>query len=216
VKGQGVSEQTQERGVALDHPVKRRSAVERFHGLSDRIARSLPSAVRVEGQDEPMIDPGYAPEEQETSWYEVVPRFPMARSGYECVAVDEHIEMLERELEELETEVEQLRSRTPAHDEVHDEIMKIGEQTSAILLAAHDRAKETTRQAQEQADKCLADAAANAIRVTEEANQRKAEMEAEMRRLSTERSRLLADMEALAGTLSTVAREASARFPEKV
>ena len=63
--------------------------------------------------------------------------------------------------------------------------------------------------AQEQADKCLADAAANAIRVTEEANQKKAEIEAEMRRLTTERSRLLADMEALAGTLSTVAREAT-------
>jgi hypothetical protein len=208
-----VSEQTQERGVALDHPVKRRTA---FAGLGDRIARSLPSPIRAEGQGEPVVEPEYAGDEQDTSWYEVVPRFPMARSGYECVAVDEHIEMLERELEELETEVERLRVRAPAHDEVEDEIRKIGEQTSAILLAAHDRAKETTRQAQEQADKCLADAAANAIRVTEEANQKKAEIEAEMRRLSTERSRLLADMEALAGTLSTVAREASARFTSEI
>jgi hypothetical protein len=37
-----------------------------------------------------------------------------------------------------------------------------------------------------------------------------------MRRLTTERSRLLADMEALAGTLSTVAREATGRFAETV
>ena len=44
-KGQGVSEQSQERGVALDHPVKRRFSAERFAGLSDRIARSLPSPV---------------------------------------------------------------------------------------------------------------------------------------------------------------------------
>ncbi len=211
-----MSEQSQERGVALDHPVKRRSAAERFAGLSDRIARSLPSTIRAEGTDEPVIEPDYPEDEQATSWYEVVPRFPLARSGYECLAVDEHIEMLERELEELETEVEGLRTRTPAHNEVEDEIKRIGEQTSSILLAAHDRAKETTREAQEQADKCLADAAANAIRITEEANQKKAEIEAEMRRLTTERSRLLADMEALAGTLSTVAREASGRFAETV
>lgn len=212
LKGQGVSEQTQERSVALDHPVKRRSAAERLAGFSDRISRSLPSTMRTDDQSEPVLEPGYTEDEQDTAWYEVVPRFPMARSGYECVAVDEHIEMLERELEELESEVEQMRVRTPAHDQVEDEIKKIGEQTSTILLAAHDRAKETTRVAQEQADKCLADAAANAIRVTEEANHKKSEIEAEMRRLSTERSRLLADMEALAGTLSTVAREASARF----
>jgi hypothetical protein len=39
-------------------------------------------------------------------------------------------------------------------------------------------------------------------------------METEMRRLSGERGRLLADMETLAGTLSTIAREAKQRFPE--
>jgi hypothetical protein len=210
-----VSEQTQERGVALDHPVKRRSATGRFAGFSDRIARSLPSTARTES-DEPVGEPEYPADDQATSWYEVVPRFPLSRSGYECAAVDEHIEMLERELEEMESELEQLRSRTPAHNEVEDEIRRIGEQTSTILLAAHDRAKQTTRQAQEQADRCLADAAANAIRLTEEANQKKAEMEVEMRRLSTERSRLLSDMEALAGTLSTVAREATGRFAQTV
>jgi DNA repair exonuclease SbcCD ATPase subunit len=210
-----VSEQTQERGVALDQPVKRRSAAERFAGFHDRIARSLPTPVRTD-TEEPVGEFDYSDDEQATSWYEVVPRFPLARSGYECAAVDEHIELLERELEELESELEQLRTRTPAHNEVEDEIRRIGEQTSTILLAAHDRAKETTQQAQEQADKCLADAAANAIRVTEEANHKKAEIEVEMRRLTTERSRLLADMEALAGTLSTVAREATGRFSESV
>ena len=211
-----MSEQSQERGVALDHPVKRRFTAERFAGLSDRIARSLPSPARADEHGDPVVEPDYPEDDQATAWYEVVPRFPLARSGYECVAVDEHIEMLERELEELETEVESLRTRTPAHNEVEDEIRKIGEQTSTILLAAHDRAKETTRVAQEQADKCLADAAANAIRVTEEANQKKGEIEVEMRRLTTERSRLLADMEALAGTLSTVAREAAGRFTAEV
>lgn len=209
-----MSEQSQERGVALDQPVKRRFTSERFAGLSDRIARSLPSPARADEQGDLVMEPDYSEADQDTAWYEVVPRFPLARSGYECVAVDEHIELLERELEELETEVESLRTRTPAHSEVEDEIRKIGEQTSTILLAAHDRAKETTRVAQEQADKCLADAAANAIRVTEEANQKKGEIEVEMRRLTTERSRLLADMEALAGTLSTVAREAAGRFGE--
>jgi hypothetical protein len=114
-----VSEQSQEHGVALDHPVKRRTAAERFAGFSDRIARSLPSQVRTD-IDEPMVEPDYPEDEQATSWYEVVPRFPLARSGYECAAVDEHIEMLERELEEMESELEQLRARTPAHNEVEE------------------------------------------------------------------------------------------------
>ena len=207
-----MNEESQERTVALDRPVKRRSAAERFAGLGDRLARSLPSPVRAETEMEAIAEPEYPEDEQATSWYEVVPRFPLARSGYECAAVDEHIEMLERELEDLETEVEQLRTHTPAHNEVEAEIKRIGEQTSTILLAAHDKAKETTRQAQEQADKCMADAAANAIRITEEANRKKADVEVELRQLSAERSRLLADMEALAGTLSTVAAEAAARF----
>jgi hypothetical protein len=215
-EGGDVSEH-HEPSATLEQPVKRRGAAERFANLGDRLARSLP-AVRpghLAGQVPPPVgEPEYADDDGLTAWYEVVPRFPMARSGYDCAAVDEHVAMLERELSELDQELADLRARPPAQDEVAAEIEKIGEQTSAILLTAHDRARETAREAQEQADRCIADAAAQAISITEEANRKRDELEAEMRRLSGERGRLLADMETLAGTLSTIAREAKQRFPE--
>ena len=209
--------------TALEPAGKRRSAAERFAHLGDRLATAVRAGgggpVRAARLPEPVDEaeyPEYAVGDEPTEWYDVVPRFPIARSGYDCVVVDEHIEMLERELSELDHELAELRSRGPAHDEVAAEIERIGAETSSILLAAHDRAKETTRQAQEQADRCLADAAAQALVITEEANRRKAEVEVETRRIEAERSRLLADMEALAGTLSTVAREAAGRFPTQV
>lgn len=207
-----------EPSATLEQPVKRRGAAERFAHLGDRLARTLP-AMRTGpvGAGElpvPAEEAEYADDDALTAWYDVVPRFPIARSGYDCAAVDEHVAMLERELSELDHELAELRARPPAHDEVAAEIEKIGEQTSSILLAAHDRARETQREAQEQADRCIADAAAQAISITEEANRKRAEMETEMRRLSGERGRLLADMETLAGTLSTIAREAKQRFPE--
>ncbi len=205
-----------EPGVTLDHPVKRRSAAERFAHFSDRIARSLPGTVRgVDDDHEPTMvsEPEYPDDDQVTSWYEVVPRFPIARSGYDCGAVDDHIAMLEQELAELDGELADLRARVPAQDEVAAEIQRLGEQTSAILLAAHDKARDTTRQAQEQADRCIADAAANAVNITAEANRQRDQIEDDVRRLFGERTRLLSDMETLAGTLATVAREASNRFP---
>jgi hypothetical protein len=202
-------------GITDEQP-RRRSAAERFANLGDRIARSLPNSARPHEDDEPtrpLLSRGdYEPDDQLESWYDVVPRFPIARSGYDCAAVDEHIAMLEQELGELDHELADLRARTPAKDEVAVEIQRIGEETSAILLAAHDRAKETTRQAQEQADRCIADAAANAVNITAEANRQRDEIEDDVRRLFSERARLLADMETLAGTLATVAREAKGRF----
>ena len=62
----------------------------------------------------------------------------MARQGYDCVAVDEHVADLERELIELDRELADLRARTPSGRQVEAEIHRIGEQTSTILLAAHD------------------------------------------------------------------------------
>jgi len=207
-----------EPSVTLEETVRRRGAAERFANLGDRLARTLPAMRNghvVSGHVPPPLDePEYAEDDGLTAWYEAVPRFPVARNGYDTAAVDEHVAMLERELAELDQELAELRTRPPAQDEVVAEIEKIGEQTSSILLAAHDRARETTRQAQEQADRCIADAAAQAITITDEANRKRDELEAEMRRLSGDRGRLLADMETLAGTLSTIAREARQRFPE--
>ena len=61
-----MSEQTQERDVALDHPVKRRSAAERFAGFSDRIARSLPSRCVPTIRASRSVEPEYADDEQAT------------------------------------------------------------------------------------------------------------------------------------------------------
>ena len=213
--------------ATFEPAAKRRSAAERFANLGDRLATAVRAGAggtglrhgtgagpfRAARLPELEEETGYAVDEEElTEWYDVVPRFPIARSGYDCAAVDEHIAMLERELSELDRELAELRSRAPAHDEVAAELERIGEETSSILLAAHDRARETTRQAQEQADRCIADAAAQALAITEDANRKKGQVEAETRRIEAERARLLADMEALAGTLSTVAREAASRF----
>jgi hypothetical protein len=198
-----------EPGVALEQPRVRRTAAERFASL----ARSLPQAVRATPVGAAVDDEEYAFEDERTEWFQEPPRFAIVRSGYECAAVDEHIEMLERELSELDHELAELRARPAAQDEVAAEIQRVGEQTSAILLAAHDRARETSREAQEQADRCLADAAASALSITEEANRKKAEAEQETRKLISERERLLKDLEALAGTLASIAREAGERFP---
>jgi cell division septum initiation protein DivIVA len=202
-----------EPGVALDQPRERRStAAERFAHLSDRLARSLPHAVRVTRATEPVDDSEYAFEDDAGEWFDAPPRFAIVRSGYDCAAVDAHVEMLERELSELDHELVELRARPAARDEVAAEIQRVGEETSAILLAAHDRARETARQAQEQADRCVADAAASALSITEEANRKRAEAEQDLKRLYSERERLLADLEALAGTMSSLAREAGERF----
>jgi hypothetical protein len=200
-----------EPGVTLEEPRERRiTAAERFAHFGDRLARSLPHVVRA---PQPLDEPDYPLDDEATEWYDVPPRFAIVRSGYDCAAVDAYIEMLEGELSELDQELAELRSRPVAQDEVKAEIERIGEQTSAILLAAHERARETAREAQEQADRCLADAATGALAITEEANRKRAEAEQETKRLYSERERLLADLEALAGTLASIAREAGERFP---
>lgn len=197
--------------VMLEQAGRRRSASERFAHLSDRLARSLPAVVRGDIDTGRTTEPGYPSEEQDTTWYDVVPRFPIVRSGYECASVDEHVAMLEQDIAELERENDDLRARPPASGEVEAEIKRIGEQTSAILLAAHDRAREMTRAAEEQAERCLTEARAKAHAITEEATRKRAESQGELERIAGERSRLLADMERLAGTLSTVARESAGR-----
>ena len=67
-------------------------------------------------------------------------------------------------LAELERELDELREPGEAPPtSITEEIERIGEQTASILVVAHDQAHETTRLAQEQAERCIADAAANAV-----------------------------------------------------
>lgn len=133
-------------------------------------------------------------------------RFPVARFGYDRMAVDEHLAGLERELSELRARVEPPMSVT-------EELERIGEQTASILVVAHDKATETTRRAQEQAERCIADAAANAVAITEEAKARLRELDNETDLVWRERERLLEDVRAVSSALASLADQASDRFP---
>jgi cell division septum initiation protein DivIVA len=133
-------------------------------------------------------------------------RFPAAPLGYNRAAVDEHIFGLERELSELRA------ARQPAIS-ITEELERIGEQTASILVVAHDQAHETTRLAREQAEQCVADAAANAVAITSEAKERLTELDSETDAVWRERERLLDDVRIVSAALSSLADEASVRFP---
>jgi cell division septum initiation protein DivIVA len=203
------------RSLALERGTKRRGTGSRFGDLSDRLARAFATTGREQKEDwvQASDDDYELRDERDPVWDEVVPRFPVIRQGYDPAAVDAHIADLEQELSELDRELTELRANTPPENHVAEEIQKIGEQTSAILLAAHDKAQETTRQAKEQADKCLSDAAANAIEITKEANRKLHELETEKLAVWRERARLLEDVNNLSKALSQLSAEATKRFP---
>jgi vacuolar-type H+-ATPase subunit H len=203
------------RSLTLEKESKRQTPGIRFGDLSDRLARAFTGTER---KDESWQEPGSPEEyalrdEREPEWEQVVPRFPVVKQGYDTAAVDAHIADLEQELSELDRELSELRAHVPAENQVEEEIQRIGEQTSAILLAAHDKAQETTRHAQEQADKVLKDAAANAIAITKDANRKLHELETEKLSVWRERARLLEDVSNLSNALSRLSTEAGKRFP---
>jgi cell division septum initiation protein DivIVA len=204
------------RGITPDERMNRRSPGSRFGGLGDRVARTFfryeptESSQDVNGHVDHWVDG-----ERALPRNEPLPRFPITRQGYDCAAVDAHVAELEQELVELDQELNELRARTPSRGEVAAEIERIGEQTSAILIAAHEQAQETTRLAQAQADRCIADAASNASAITSEANRQLRELESEKASLGFERERLLEDIRTLAAALSSLADDAAERFPPK-
>jgi cell division septum initiation protein DivIVA len=203
------------RSLMLEKDAKRQTTGTRFGDLSDRLARAFTGSERKDDDwQEPAGDDEYAlRDDRQPEWDQVVPRFPVVRQGYDTAAVDAHIADLEQELSELDRELSELRAHVPAENQVEAEIQRIGEQTSAILLAAHDKAQETTRQAQEQADKVLGDAAANAIAITKEANRKLHELETEKLSVWRDRARLLEDVSNLSDALSRLSVEAGKRFP---
>lgn len=140
-------------------------------------------------------------------------RFPVAPLGYNRAVVDDHLADLERELAELGRELAELRAERDAPMSVAEELERIGEQTASILVVAHDKAHETTRRAEEQAERCIADAAANAVAITREAKERLSELDNETDSVWRERERLLEDVRAVSTALATLADQASERFP---
>lgn len=141
--------------------------------------------------------------------------FPVAPLGYNRAAVDEHLAGLERELADLGRELAELRAQRDAEapPSVTEELERIGEQTASILVVAHDKASETTRRAQEEAERCIADAAANAVAMTEAAKRKLREIDEETDAVWRERERLLEDMRAVSKALASLADQASDRFP---
>ncbi len=143
---------------------------------------------------------------------EVAPsRFAVAPLGYSRPAVDEHIAALERELAELRA----TRADGKPAMSITEEIERLGEQTASILVVAHDQAHETTRLAQERAERCVTDAAENASAITEQAKRRLDALDVETDVVWQERARLLADARAVAEELTAMVGRAEERFPEE-
>jgi DivIVA protein len=140
-------------------------------------------------------------------------RFPVAPLGYNRQAVDEQFADLESEVTELREALAQASHGEPPMS-IQEELERIGEETASILVVAHDKAHETTQMAQEQAERCIADAAANAVSITEEAARKLQELEAETDGVARRRERLIADVRTISGSLVSLADDAERRFAE--
>jgi hypothetical protein len=193
-----------------EHEETIRSTGSRLAGFGDRIARAFTTHDRG-GVDELAMEPGVDPqhellETEAEAEPDVGARFPVGPFGYNRAAVDQYLIEVERELAELRSH--------PGGMSINEEIERLGEQTASILVVAHDQAHETTRRAEEQADRCIADAAANAVAITEQAKKQLRELDNETDSVWRERRRLIDDVRATATALITLAEEAIERFPE--
>jgi hypothetical protein len=194
-----------------DEQAKRRTPGTWFADMGDRLARGFNSFDRPptdEPEWESYDDPGQPTEQVEAmEWEPDRKRFPTALHGYDRGAVDEHLAALEAEIDDLRAH------RMPAPS-VEAEIERVGEETTAILKVAHEQAAEITRRAQTQADKCVADAAANAVAMTEDAKRKLRQLDSETDAVWAERGRLIEDVRNVATALFSLAEDAADRFPE--
>lgn len=199
-------------GMTVDEPAKRRTPGTWFADMGDRLARGFNSFDRPQAE-EPEWEPYEEEPEQATEAVDAVPweparkRFPTALHGYDRDAVDAHLAALEAEIEDLRAQ----RLPGPA---VEAEIERVGEETSAILRVAHEQAAEITRRAQSQADRCVSDAAANAVAMTEDAKRKLGKLDSETDAVWAERGRLIDDIRNVATALFSLAEDAADRFPE--
>jgi DivIVA domain-containing protein len=201
-------------GMAFDEPAKRRSPGTFFADLGDRLARGF-TAIDRPADDEGEWD-SYEPYDEPDQptvvadalpWEQDRKRFPTALHGYDRDAVDAHLAALEREMTDLRAQ----RSPAPA---IEEELERLGAETSAVLRVAHEQAAEITRRAQAQADRCVADAAANAVAMTEDAKRKLRQLDTETDAVWAERGRLIEDVRNVATSLFSLAEDAADRFPE--
>jgi CHASE3 domain sensor protein len=191
------------RAFAFDHGSKQRS-----RRALGPVGQRLASVLRGGNDRDPL--PDTAQHELETA----PERFAVVRRGYHCTAVDDYVAALERELAALDRELAELRGSAPAADEVANEIKRIGEQTSAVLMAAHEQREEILRRAREEAERCVVDARATASTLTAECEQRLRELRDQTELAQAERDRLVSELRTISGALATVADSAdSGREP---
>jgi cell division septum initiation protein DivIVA len=189
------------------------AALSRGSGHASRALRSARDRVVVSPQPADVEEPADEPL-PELMGGEGSARFAVTPLGYSRQAVDEHIAALERELAELR----ESGPRAPVVEppmSIQEELERIGEETASILVVAHDKAHETTRLAQEQAERCISDAAANAVAITDEAKRKLRELEAETETVRRQRERLIVDARNVAASLVALADEADRRFPKQ-
>jgi cell division septum initiation protein DivIVA len=205
-------------GMTYDEPARRRSPGTFFADLGDRLARGFNGFDRPQS-DEPEWEP-YDEEDldQPTAAVETLPppepsrkRFPTALHGYDRDAVEDYIDGLEHEIGQMAAKLSAQRSPTAAIDA---ELARVGEETSAILKVAHEQAAEITRRARVEADRCVSDAAANAVAMTEDAKRKLRQLDSETDAVWAERVRLIEDVRNVATSLFSLAEDASDRFPE--
>src|SRR5437764_3261546 len=133
------------------------------------------------------------------------PRFPITRHGYDRAIVDQRFAELEQELIELDHELAELQGSRPPKSEPTGEIDRLGEQISAILIAAHESAGEITRLAEGQAARHIADAESRARSLSEDANRELRGLQGELTSLRQERERLVDDIRSIADRLRALA-----------
>jgi vacuolar-type H+-ATPase subunit H len=125
----------------------------------------------------------------------------------------------EQYIAQLEAEIAELRSRVGDGDPVQapisitEEIERIGEETASILVVAHDKAHETARRAQEQAERRVRDADARAEAIVTEAQRRLRQLDDETDAVWRERERLLDDVRTVCTALTALVDDAGQRFP---
>lgn len=167
------------------------------------VRERLMSSFRAGDPEDRPVEPAQA--DQQDTLDGILPRFPILRQGYDCLAVDEYIAELERELAETDRELAEVRGQASSTDEVHLELKRIGEQTSAVLIAAHEQRDEILRTAREEAERCVAEAAAQATALTSKTEAQLRELKAQKEATNQERERLLDDIRRISAALAALA-----------
>ncbi len=191
----------------IHRPQANRSTGSRLGKLSDRLAEAFSTDAHARAS-QPLDDDVEHTVALEGTFDQdlVLAPFPVVRQGYDCDAVDQHVGELEAALFEAQRELADLRAQGP-RAEIAAEIERLGEQTSAILITAHDSASETVSLAEAQAQTCIADAASYAAALREEAKVERRRAESETKALRRERARLIGDIEKTAAALSSLAAD---------